>query len=157
MLDNVWRWHITLQGFYNEPQAGRALQDIEGVTCNAEMRPAEIRDYCQLDATGQSRIKAAMRQLHLAARAYHSSPKLPRTIADVARSKRIDAAHLTEAVQHQPRQLAQALYLLFILRISWNLCSLRVVSALAEPNKISTATVTKFMKRSRVTASSDLV
>jgi magnesium chelatase family protein len=78
---------------------------VEGVSCNAEMHPAEIRDHCELDAAGQSLIKAAMRQLNLSARAYHRILKLSRTIADLASSERIEAAHLAEAVQYRPRQL----------------------------------------------------
>jgi magnesium chelatase family protein len=54
--------------------------------------------YCDLDAAGQSLIKAAMRQLHLSARAYHRILKLARTIADLAGSERI------EAVQYRSRQ-----------------------------------------------------
>jgi magnesium chelatase family protein len=81
------------------------FKDVEGVTCNAEMRPAEIREYCELDAAGQSLIKAAMRQLNLSARAYHRILKLSRTIADLAESERIEAAHLAEAVQYRPRMM----------------------------------------------------
>jgi len=79
------------------------FKNVEGVACNAEMRPAEIREYCELDAAGQSLIKAAMRQMHLSARAYHRILKLSRTIADLAGSERIEAAHLAEAVQYRPR------------------------------------------------------
>lgn len=82
------------------------FSEVRGVTCNAEMRPAEIREYCELDAAGQSLIKAAMRQLHLSARAYHRTLKLGRTIADLAGSDKIEAAHLAEAVQYRPRQPA---------------------------------------------------
>ena len=81
------------------------FRDVQGVTCNSEMRPAEVREYCELDAAGQSLIKAAMRQLHLSARAYHRILKLSRTIADLAGSERIEAAHLAEAVQYRPRSL----------------------------------------------------
>ena len=81
------------------------FKDVEGVSCNAEMRPAEIREFCELDAAGQSLIKAAMRQLHLSARAYHRILKLARTIADLAGSETIEAAHLAEAVQYRPRQV----------------------------------------------------
>ena len=82
------------------------FRDVQGVSCNAEMRPAEIRDHCDLDAAGQSLIKAAMRQLNLSARAYHRILKLSRTIADLAGSERIEAAHLAEAVQYRPRTSA---------------------------------------------------
>jgi magnesium chelatase family protein len=30
------------------------FKGVEGVLCNAEMRPAEIREFCELDAAGQS-------------------------------------------------------------------------------------------------------
>lgn len=79
---------------------------VHGVTCNSEMRPAEIREFCQLDAAGQSLIKAAMRQLHLSARAYHRTLKLARTITDLAGSEKIEAAHLAEAVQYRPRTVS---------------------------------------------------
>ncbi|MBF6613109.1 MAG: YifB family Mg chelatase-like AAA ATPase [Chloroflexi bacterium] len=78
---------------------------VRGVSCNAEMRPAEIREHCELDSAGQSLIKAAMRQLHLSARAYHRILKLARTIADLAQSQKIEAVHLAEAVQYRPRQM----------------------------------------------------
>jgi len=37
------------------------------LTCNADMRPAEIREYRILPADGQSLIRSAMRQMHLSA------------------------------------------------------------------------------------------
>jgi len=66
------------------------FKDAGGVSCNGEMRPAEIREFCELDAAGQSQSRRlrmtskAMRQLHLS---------------------RIEAAHLAEAVQDWPRQV----------------------------------------------------
>jgi predicted ATPase with chaperone activity len=38
---------------------------------NADMGPAEVRRDCALDGAGQRLMQAAMRQLHLSARAYH--------------------------------------------------------------------------------------
>lgn len=73
------------------------------LTCNAEMGPAEVRELCQVDASGEKLLKAATQQLHLSARAYHRVLKLSRTIADLAGSELILANHLAEAIQYRPR------------------------------------------------------
>jgi magnesium chelatase family protein len=74
------------------------------IVTNAEMGPAEVRDQCALDAAGEGLMRAAMRQLHLSARAYHRVLKLARTVADLAGAERIAAAHLAEALQYRPKE-----------------------------------------------------
>ncbi len=73
--------------------------EVSPVTCNADMRPAEVRKYYELDDTGRSLMKTAMNQLQLSARAYHRVLKLARTIADLAGSNVIGPSHLAEALQ----------------------------------------------------------
>ena len=56
----------------------RQLERFKGMklTCNAEMGPTEVRDFCQTDSSGEKLLKAAVQQLHLSARAYHRVLKL---------------------------------------------------------------------------------
>jgi magnesium chelatase family protein len=68
------------------------------------MSPAQVRAHCALDAAGEGLMRAAMRQLHLSARAYHRVLKLARTIADLAGAERIAASHLAEALQYRPKE-----------------------------------------------------
>ncbi len=75
------------------------------LTCNAEMTPAEVREFCQAEESAQSLLKAAMNQLNLSARAFHRILKLARTIADQEDSDIIKAPHLAEAIQYRPRSL----------------------------------------------------
>ena len=84
----------------------KSSQDSEvplHVTCNADMRPAQVRKYCALDEPCQNLMKTAMRQLQLTARAYHRVLKLSRTIADLAGSEGITQVHLAEALQYRPK------------------------------------------------------
>ena len=74
-----------------------------GVMTNADMRVAEVRQFCELDVEGQALIKAAMTQWQLSARAYHRILKLARTIADLAGEENIQSAHLAEALQYRPK------------------------------------------------------
>ena len=71
---------------------------------NADMGPAEVREYCLLDDAGRSLLRAAMQQLQMSARAYHRILKLARTIADLAGSDKIQTVHLAEAIQYRPRR-----------------------------------------------------
>ncbi|MCZ2127535.1 MAG: YifB family Mg chelatase-like AAA ATPase [Anaerolineales bacterium] len=73
------------------------------VAANADMRIGEVRQFCKLNAEGQSLMRAAMSQLNLSARAYHRILKLSRTIADLAGDAEIQSSHLAEALQYRPK------------------------------------------------------
>ncbi|CAG0937433.1 Competence protein ComM [Thermoflexales bacterium] len=74
------------------------------LTCNADIGPAHIREYCELDDTSKALMRSAMNQLGMSARAFHRVLKLARTIADLAGAAEIQAAHLAEAIQYRPRR-----------------------------------------------------
>ena len=89
-------------------EAARAIQRqrFAGTTlaCNADMGPAEVREFCRLDDAGKSLLRAAMTQLGMSARAFHRILKLSRTIADLEGSADIKTYHLAEAIQYRPRR-----------------------------------------------------
>jgi magnesium chelatase family protein len=76
------------------------------IACNSEMTPSGVREFCQLDDSAQSLLKAAMKQLYLSARAFHRILKLARTIADMEGAETIKSNHLAEAVQYRRRSQA---------------------------------------------------
>jgi len=82
----------------------RARYQETSLYANADMGPAQVRRFCQLDSTGRQLIKVATRQLGLSARGYHRVLKLARTIADLAESEDIETPHLAEALQYRSRR-----------------------------------------------------
>jgi magnesium chelatase family protein len=77
--------------------------ESSNIVSNADMRVGDIRQFCQLQAEGQSLMRSAMSQMNLSARAYHRILKLARTIADLAGSEEIQSPHLAEALQYRPK------------------------------------------------------
>jgi magnesium chelatase family protein len=83
---------------------GRTRLAASGLTCNADMRPGDIRRHCPLDAPSATLLRTAMQQLQLSARAYHRVLKVARTIADLSGADQIGASHLAEALQYRRRE-----------------------------------------------------
>lgn len=83
----------------------RQLQRYQGtgVTCNANIRPAQLAEFCRLDETGQKLMDAAFERLGMTARSYDRVLRLARTIADLAGEAHISSAHIAEAIQYRFR------------------------------------------------------
>lgn len=84
------------------------------VHCNAQMTPKMVRQYCQLDADAEQKLRIAMDMYGLSARAYDRILKVARTIADLDAvtnpqlplSNILRASQLLQAIQF--RQLDRA-------------------------------------------------
>ena len=68
---------------------------------NHLLMPREIEQLCAPDAAGENLLRQAISRLNLSARAYHRILKVARTIADLAQSDTITAAHVAEAIQYR--------------------------------------------------------
>ena len=91
---------VTFQRIWMDPPD---LESPSDLTCNFDMHPAEVRQFCQLDDTSQSLMRSAMNQMQLSARAYHRVLKLARTIADLTGELNITPQHLAKALQYRPK------------------------------------------------------
>ena len=83
----------------------RQLQRYQGtsVTCNADMLPSHLAQFCKPDEDGQKLLDAAFERLGMTARSYDRILRLARTIADLAGEENILASHIAEAIQYRFR------------------------------------------------------
>jgi magnesium chelatase family protein len=71
------------------------------VTCNAAMGAREMQRHCPLGTDAQDLLRMAMTDMNFSARAYDRLVKVARTIADMGGAEKIDAHHISEAIQYR--------------------------------------------------------
>ncbi|RTL55744.1 MAG: ATP-dependent protease [Rhodocyclaceae bacterium] len=81
--------------------AARNVQQQRQQMSNALLGPDGIDAHCRPDEKGAALLAQAMDRLQLSARAYHRILKVARTIADLAASEKVGAAHVAEAIQYR--------------------------------------------------------
>jgi magnesium chelatase family protein len=75
--------------------------DGQKQTVNGRMSPRQIRQYCKLESDAESLLREAMESMGLSARAHDKILRVSRTIADLDGSDRIQAVHLSEAINYR--------------------------------------------------------
>lgn len=73
----------------------------EQIYSNSAMSPADIRKFCALDAESETLLERAMQRQGLSARAHDRILKVSRTIADLEGCEKINASHLSEAINYR--------------------------------------------------------
>jgi magnesium chelatase family protein len=78
--------------------AARALQARRQGRSNSRVEGADVLATCRADEAALALLERAMRRLALSARAYHRVLRVARSIADLAGSDEVHAAHVAEAI-----------------------------------------------------------
>ncbi len=72
-----------------------------GVSCNARMTPAQVREFCAVPPEASRLLEAAMERLGLSARSVDRILKVARTIADLDGTPSVETVHVSEAIQYR--------------------------------------------------------
>lgn len=79
----------------------RRFAGLPGVTCNANMRARDLRDFCRLDESAERRLRSVLEDLELSARAYDRVLKVARTVADLAGREAVTDEDVWEAARYR--------------------------------------------------------
>ena len=73
----------------------------EKIFSNAQMSPRLIRKHCIIDKESKALMENVITRLGLSARAYDRILKVSRTLADMESKEKIEATHVSEAIQYR--------------------------------------------------------
>lgn len=79
----------------------RRYENLEGIFCNAQLEPKQMKKWCLVDELGEQLLKNAVERLGFSARSYNRILKVARTIADLDSAEKIQAPHIAEAIQYR--------------------------------------------------------
>ncbi len=71
------------------------------IRSNSRLNSRQVRQFCQIDESGENMIKQAVYELGLSARAHDKILKIARTIADLEGSAAVAGQHVGEAIQYR--------------------------------------------------------
>lgn len=77
-----------------------------GLNSNADMTAQQVREFCTVKDEAQGLLRAATKEFHLSARAFHRILKVSRTIADLEHSDPIRTHHIAEALQYRYEEVS---------------------------------------------------
>ena len=95
------QWGESSEQIRERTTRARARQLSRQGKTNGMLGVQETEQFCLPDAAGEKLVRSALTRLGLSARAYHRVLRLARSIADLAASDAVEAAHLREAIQYR--------------------------------------------------------
>ncbi|RJQ38460.1 ATP-binding protein [Candidatus Microgenomates bacterium] len=84
-------------------QTKRFKKTFGKISSNCEMTNRDIKQFCELSTECINLLRLAVSKMNLSARSYNRTIKLSRSIADLQQSEKIQAHHISEALQFRPK------------------------------------------------------
>ena len=86
---------------YAREIARKRFEGIEGIYCNAQIRPGAPTELLQISDGAVALLRASFSSCGISARAYDRIVRVARTIADLDGSETIESKHVAEAIQYR--------------------------------------------------------